>query len=103
VTVAGKPGYRISRAVHDRWLTRLNRRTADPGYLDDWYHQQCGSCHRWIPLSGQAGLDWGACTHQHSDFDGQIRFEHDGCRHYEDAGGWRTPGTPAGLPDPEQG
>ena len=93
VFVGDKVGYQISRKVHDRWLTRLNRHTAAPGYLEEWHRQQCGSCRRWIPLSGQAGLDWGACTHEQSEFDGQVRFEHDGCPHYEDAGGWRTPPT----------
>jgi hypothetical protein len=90
-SVADKPGYRISRAVHDRWLVGLNRGTED----SDWCHQQCGSCRHWIPLSGRAGLDWGACTHGQSDFDGQVRFEHDGCPHHEDAGGWRTPAAAA--------
>jgi hypothetical protein len=90
-SMAKEHRYRISRAVHERWLTRLNRRTGDPGYLDEWYRQQCGSCRRWIPLSGQAGLDWGACTHEQSELDGHVRFEHDGCSHHEDAGGWQTP------------
>jgi hypothetical protein len=35
VPMADKPGYCISQRVHDRWLTRLNRRSDDPGYLDD--------------------------------------------------------------------
>jgi hypothetical protein len=91
--VGDKAGYQISRKVHDRWLTRLNRNTAVPGYLDEWHRQQYSSCRRWIPLSGQAGLDWGACTHEQSEFDGQVRFEHDGCPHYEGAGSWRTPPT----------
>jgi hypothetical protein len=86
-------GYRIGREVHGRWLARLNRRTGEPGYLDGWYLQQCGSCSRWIPLSGQAGLDWGACTHERSSYDGHVRFEHDGCDQHEDAGHWRTPGS----------
>ena len=91
--VGDEVGYRISRKAHDRWLTRLNRDPVASGYMDEWYGQQCGSCQRWIPLSGQAGLDWGACTHEQSEFDGQVRFEHDGCSHYEDAGGWRIPPT----------
>jgi hypothetical protein len=90
--VADKPAYRISQRVHERWLARRARRTDDPGYLDEWYREQCGSCRRWIPLSAPAGLDWGACTHEKSDFDGQVRFEHDGCPCYEEAGGWRIPG-----------
>jgi hypothetical protein len=90
--VGDEAGYRISRKVHDRWLARLNRDIAAAGYIDEWYSQQCGSCKHWIPLSGQAGLDWGACTNERSEFDGQVRFEHDGCPHYEDAGSWRIPG-----------
>jgi hypothetical protein len=98
--VAKEHRYRTGRAVHERWLTRLNRRIGDPGYLDEWYHQQCGSCRRWIPLSGQAGLDWGACIHEQSEFDGHVRFEHDGCPHHEDAGGWQMPASL--LRDPQE-
>ncbi|MFI9001089.1 DUF3027 domain-containing protein [Streptomyces sp. NPDC053541] len=65
--------------VHARWLTMLHRSTADPGYRDEWYDEQCGGCRFWLALSGEPGLDWGACTHARSPFDGRVRFEHDGC------------------------
>jgi len=38
--VAEEIRYRLSQAVHERWLTPLNRRTGEPGYLDEWYYQQ---------------------------------------------------------------
>ncbi|MFF3842510.1 DUF3027 domain-containing protein [Streptomyces sp. NPDC001930] len=68
--------------VHRRWLQLLNRSTGNPGYRDEWFDEQCGGCRFWIPLSGDLGLDWGACTHADSRFDGRVRFEHDGCEHY---------------------
>ncbi|MGW4960627.1 DUF3027 domain-containing protein [Nonomuraea sp. NPDC004186] len=64
---------------HSRWSASLNRSTAHPEYLDEWYYAQCGGCRFWIALSGQLGLDYGACTNPASSFDGQMRFEHDGC------------------------
>ncbi|MFD6329525.1 DUF3027 domain-containing protein [Streptomyces niveus] len=65
--------------VHERWLRLLNRSTGDPGYRDEWFDEQCGGCKFWIALSGELGLDWGVCAHAGSAFDGQVRFEHDGC------------------------
>ncbi|CAL9485593.1 MULTISPECIES: DUF3027 domain-containing protein [unclassified Streptomyces] len=64
---------------HARWLALLNRSTGTPDYRDDWYYEQCGGCRFWVALSGRLGQDWGACTHAGSDFDGRVRFEHDGC------------------------
>lgn len=68
--VNDRVGYRISEKVHDRWLTRLDRHIGAAEYQDEWHHQQCGHCHRWIPLNGQAGLDRGARTNEQSEFDG---------------------------------
>ncbi len=68
--------------VHRRWLQLLNRSTGNPNYRDEWFDEQCGGCRFWTPLSGDLGLDWGACTHADSRFDGRVRFEHDGCEHF---------------------
>jgi hypothetical protein len=56
---------------HQRWVLRMNR-DAEP-------YEQCGGCRYWVALDGELGRDYGACTSQESTFDGQIRFEHDGC------------------------
>ncbi|MER7909799.1 DUF3027 domain-containing protein [Streptomyces sp. NPDC096068] len=69
-------------AIHARWLRLLNRSTGDLGYRDDWFDEQCGGCRFWIALSGELGLDWGVCTRDGSPFDGQVRFEHDGCESF---------------------
>ena len=68
--------------IHGRWSRLLNRSTANPDYREEWYDEQCGGCRFWIALSGEWGLDWGACTCAHSRFDGRVRFEHDGCEHF---------------------
>ncbi|GGY33616.1 hypothetical protein GCM10010299_45130 [Streptomyces tanashiensis] len=68
--------------IHRRWLQLLHRSTGNPSYRDEWFDEQCGGCRFWIALSGDLGLDWGACTHAGSPFDGRVRFEHDGCEHF---------------------
>ncbi|MFL9680578.1 MULTISPECIES: DUF3027 domain-containing protein [Streptomyces] len=68
--------------IHGRWSRLLNRSTANPDYREEWYDEQCGGCRFWIALSGELGLDWGACACAHSRFDGRVRFEHDGCEHF---------------------
>ncbi|MFF2776120.1 DUF3027 domain-containing protein [Streptomyces sp. NPDC058052] len=68
--------------VHGRWSRLLHRSTGDPGYREEWCDEQCGGCRSWIALSGERGLDWGACTRAGSAFDGRVRFEHDGCEHF---------------------
>jgi len=64
---------------HQRWIKQRNRDTADPTYPETWYDEQCGGCRFWIPLDGELGHDYGACTNPASTFDGRVRFEHDGC------------------------
>ncbi|MER5966809.1 DUF3027 domain-containing protein [Streptomyces sp. NPDC002057] len=68
--------------AHGRWSRLLNRSTGDPGYRDEWFDEQCGGCKFWVALSGELGLDWGACARAGSPFDGQVRFEHDGCERF---------------------
>ncbi|MGC9669595.1 DUF3027 domain-containing protein [Planosporangium sp. 12N6] len=45
---------------------------------------ECGGCRFWVALHGHLGRDYGACTNADSPFDGQVRFEHDGCAAYAD-------------------
>jgi hypothetical protein len=74
-----------AKLCHERWMNRRDRRMEQPGYRDEWYSEQCGSCRFWIPLSGQLAVDYGACTNPRSIFDGYVRFEHDGCEAHESA------------------
>ncbi|MFS8105241.1 DUF3027 domain-containing protein [Lentzea alba] len=77
--------------IHERWVRRRNRDTGDPAYRDEWYDQQCGGCRNWIPVTGALGSDYGVCAGAKSQFDGTVRFEHDGCDAFEDAEGWVSP------------
>ncbi|MFD7872912.1 DUF3027 domain-containing protein [Streptomyces sp. NPDC059766] len=82
-TVSGGPWTGDDRAhndlCHERWSQEQNRSTRQPGYRDEWYDEQCGGCRCWVALSGELGRDWGVCTRNGSEFDGRVRFEHDGC------------------------
>ncbi|GAA2211406.1 hypothetical protein GCM10009850_068650 [Nonomuraea monospora] len=91
--ILGHPGPSAAEcsAIHKRWIAERNRRTEDPGYREEWYYEQCGSCRFWLPLSGELGSDYGACANQASPFDGRVRFEHDGCEAFQEAGAWSTP------------
>lgn len=79
------------RATLKRWHTRRNRIQESPDYRDDWYAQQCGQCEFWIPLAGGWGRDFGVCSNPASPFDGQARFEHDGCDFFSLAPEWGEP------------
>jgi len=58
-----------------------------------------GACRHWLPLAGQRGYDWGACSNERSEFDGIVRFEHDGCQEFdEDPSGWKTSESVADTP-----
>jgi hypothetical protein len=70
---------------HERWLALRNRRMEDPDFRDEWYGQQCGACVYFVYLTGAFVNDWGACSNPDSQFDGQVRFEHDGCEQFEEA------------------
>ncbi|MFE3876465.1 DUF3027 domain-containing protein [Kitasatospora sp. NPDC059146] len=79
-------------AVHGRWITRRHRGASDDDeYPDEWYRQQCGFCRHWFPLAGTLGLDYGACANGESEFDGTVRFEHDGCERFARSGRWSVP------------
>jgi len=79
------------RTTHVRWMDRRNRKNEQEGYLDQWWDEQCGGCSFWVPLGGVFGGDYGVCSNLGSPFDGLVRFEHDGCEHYESAGEWVVP------------
>ena len=79
------------KTLHERWLKNRNRVQHDASYRDEWWAEQCGKCSFWVPLSGDLGLDYGACTSAGSRFDGTVRFEHDGCDNFESADRWRLP------------
>jgi hypothetical protein len=83
------------KAIHSRWarLLSFNRDTSDPNYEDVWYEQQCGGCCFWFPLSGPLGFDWGVCACEDSEFDGMLRFEHDGCSSFLEGGAWGNPSS----------
>lgn len=69
----------LHNLLHERWLTRRNRKLYEPHTPDDWYNFQCYNCLYYILLSGPLGNDWGVCSNEKSKFDGTVRFEHDGC------------------------
>jgi hypothetical protein len=77
-----------TKQCHDRWIEKRNRKQEDPSYLDEWYDEQCGGCIYFIPLMGDLADDYGACSNPQSEFDGIIRFEHDGCGKHEQAEEW---------------
>ncbi|MFY1655979.1 DUF3027 domain-containing protein [Micromonospora sp. WMMD1274] len=61
--------------------SRSNSATATPSTRPTqrpWYDEQCGGCRLWIPVDGELGHDYSACTNPASNFDGRVRFEHDG-------------------------
>jgi len=79
------------KSTHVRWMERRNRRNESAEYRDEWWDEQCGGCSFWVPLSGAFGGDYGGCSNPVSPFDGTVRFEHDGCEHYDEAGDWAVP------------
>lgn len=78
------------REIYRRWASDINLKAED-SVDKEWRGRQCGACRFWIPLAGRLGYDYGACSNVLSEFDGRVRFEHDGCQAYEDAGKWLIP------------
>ena len=70
------------QTCHERWAEKRNRNIDSPDYKDEWYEEQCFDCKYFIPLTGIFADDYGACTNEHSPFDKQVMFEHDGCECY---------------------
>ncbi len=77
-----------TRTTHERWSQRLNRAWPPEAYRDEWRVQQCGNCRYWVPLAGDLGSDWGACSNDGSPFDQRAMFEPDGCPAHEPADEW---------------
>ena len=73
---------------HTRWMRRRNRKQEELDYAENWYSEQCGGCIYFIPLMGILSDDYGVCSNPESDFDGIVRFEHDGCGQYAQAEDW---------------
>lgn len=69
---------------HYRWYERRNKKIEENWHCDQWYYEQCLRCAYYIPLTGILESDWGACTNPRSAFDGNVRFEHDGCEQFTD-------------------
>ena len=65
-----------SHDLHERWKDKTERSYYNP---DQRWENQCLHCAFYVPLTQQAGLDWGACKNEESEWDAKVRFEHDGC------------------------
>jgi len=88
--------------THERWMQCLRRTWPEdvparqpitgehgvPGdvvpWPDTWRDpnqgaMQCLHCRHYVELSGELGADWGACTNEQSQYDGQLVFEHWTC------------------------
>jgi hypothetical protein len=89
--------------THERWIRRLRRtwpegvaprhpepdetRSAEP-WPDTWRDpdngaMQCLHCRHYTELTGDLGADWGACTSEQSQYDGQLVFEHWTCLYWD--------------------
>ena len=71
-----KNGFKV---IHERWMKKRNREQENVTYKDQWYSEQCFMCTYFIHLSGDMGSDYGVCSNLQSEYDAQVRFEHDGC------------------------
>lgn len=90
---------------HERWIRRLRKtwpegiaprrpepdETPAPGSPEPWPDtwrdpdngaMQCLHCRYYTELTGELGADWGACTSEQSQYDGQIVFEHWTCLYW---------------------
>jgi tetratricopeptide (TPR) repeat protein len=79
---------------HERWREKRNRNVDSEDYQDDWFDQQCLLCKFFIPLTGAFIEDYGACSNPQSEFDGIVRFEHDGCDAFEEGVWWSNDKPP---------
>ena len=91
--------------IHDRWIRRLRRTWPEgipaatdengtprtrpvepwPDTFRDDYVKQCLHCKHYVQLSGELGYDWGVCTSEQSQYDGQLVFEHWTCAEWVEA------------------
>ncbi len=91
--------------IHYRWIARLRRtwpegvpaqepiaiKAGAPREVEPWPEtqrdeivKQCLHCRYYVPLTGDLGADWGACTCEASQYDGRLVFEHWTCREYRE-------------------
>lgn len=71
---------------HYRWCERTNRNfenLKDNKELSGM--MQCMICVYYIRLCGEFIEDWGVCSYKESEFDGMVRYEHDGCTKFVEA------------------
>ncbi len=70
-------------SCHQRWFERRTRNQDEPSYKDEWWAQQCIQCRFFVPLTGDLGHDFGACTNESSEWDQRVMYEHDGCSTFD--------------------
>jgi hypothetical protein len=75
------------RKTHNRWIERMHRQEKEEELsleeVQKRIIEQCIICRYYVLLEGQWQYDWGVCSNPLSPFDGMVRFEHDGCDHWE--------------------
>ena len=75
------------KECHERWHKRMNTngRTTESLYAPSG--EQCLFCLYFLPITGKEFIDdYGVCSNSKSQFDGIVRFEHDGCSEFVDDG-----------------
>lgn len=76
---------------HSRWIKRTNRKLNSSEEMPNkWADEQCEACRYYIQLRGLFSSDYGVCSSEKSEFDGMVRFSHDGCDEFDeyvDSGG----------------
>lgn len=65
---------------HKRWYDSTVRSQYDPA---NPAAHQCYDCLFFHQLMGVLGFDWGVCSNAESEWDTKLRFEHDGCPHWQ--------------------
>lgn len=58
------------KETHKRWAK---------DYARPFDGNQCFLCRFYVELKNPLGMDWGVCSNPKSVFDGELRFEHNGC------------------------
>jgi hypothetical protein len=66
-------------AYDSEFTAKVSRRWSGKIPSENWGDEQCELCLYYIPLLGILGSDYGVCTNVDSEFDGVLKFEHNGC------------------------
>ena len=80
----GRKAYRRSnpsQRKHSAPASQTSNRGLTLG-VSDKGAMQCLHCRYYVELTGEPGTDWGACTGEESQHDGQLVFEHWTCRNW---------------------